>query len=80
VAFYEMTVDHAYDARFGAFRPGAVSQIVSVEVATGARAALSTGPGVKVAPQFVHDDVGYLRKDGDHAGLAFVDRRDDRKA
>jgi Tol biopolymer transport system component len=58
VAFYEMTVEHAFDARFDAFRPGAVSQIVSVDVATGARAELSTGPGVKVAPQFVRDDVG----------------------
>jgi Tol biopolymer transport system component len=72
VAFYEMAVTDAYDARFGAFRPGAVSQIVAVDLTTGARAELSTGPGVKVAPQFVRDDVGYLLKDGEHAGLAFI--------
>ena len=72
VVFYEMTVEHALDARFGDFRPGAVSQIVSVDVAGGVRRQLSTGAGVKVSPQFVRDDVCYLLKGGDHAGLATI--------
>lgn len=74
VAFYEMTVDQAFDARFGVFRPNTVSQIVSVDVITGARTELTAGPGLKVAPQFVHNEVAYLTKAGDHAGLAFTKR------
>jgi Tol biopolymer transport system component len=74
VAFYEMTVDQAFDARFGDFVPTPVSQIVSVDVITGARKELTTGRGLKVAPQFVRDEVAYLAKAGDHAGLAFTNR------
>lgn len=72
VAFYEMTVDHAFDARFGEFVPTPMSQIASVDVVTGARMELTTGPGLKVAPQFVADEVAYLVKAGDDAGLAFT--------
>jgi Tol biopolymer transport system component len=74
VAFYEMTVDQAFDARFGDFVPTPVSQIASVDVITGARKELTTGPGLKVEPQFVHDEVAYLTKAGDHAGLGFTKR------
>ena len=74
VAFYEMTVDQAFDARFGDFVPTPVSQIASVDVITGARMELTAGPGLKVAPQFVQDQVAYLTKAGDHAGLAFTKR------
>ncbi len=72
IVFYEMTVEHAVDARYGHFKPGAVSQIVSVDIAGGVRTQLSTGPGVKVSPQFMPGDVGYLLKEGDHAGLATI--------
>ena len=74
VVFYEMTVDHATDARFGPFRPNAVSQIVSVDIVSGARTELTSGPGLKVGPQAVLDEVAYLIKEGDHAGLAFTRR------
>jgi Tol biopolymer transport system component len=74
VAFYEMTVDQALDARFGDFRPGTVSQIVSVDFTTGVRTGLTAGPGLKVAPQFVRGDVAWLLKSGDHSGLAFARR------
>ena len=74
VAFYEMTVDGAFDARFGGFVPTPLSQIASVDVLSGARIELTTGPGLKVAPQFLRDEVAYLMKAGDHAGLAFTNR------
>ena len=60
VAFYEMTIDQAFDARFGSFVPTPVSQIASVDVITGAHVELTAGAGLKVAPQFVHDEVAYL--------------------
>jgi Tol biopolymer transport system component len=43
VLFYEMTVDHATDARFGSFRPNAVSQIVCADVMTGVQTELTSG-------------------------------------
>src|SRR5207244_1476002 len=52
--------------------PTAVSQIVSIDVATGARMEHTSGPEVKVAPQFLSADrVAYLVKSGKHQGLAF---------
>lgn len=72
VSFYEMTVDHAFDARLFVIPPGTESQIVAVDVATGARNDLTAGPGVKVAPQYRGDEVAYLIKTGEHAGLAFT--------
>jgi Tol biopolymer transport system component len=74
VAFYEMTVDHAFDARFGDFRPNAVSQIVSVDISSGVRTEITTGPGLKVAPQFALGEVAYLLKNGDRSALAFTKR------
>jgi Tol biopolymer transport system component len=70
--FYEMTADQAFDARWVAVPPDTVSQIVAVDVISGERTELTTGPGVKVAPQSVSDEVAYLIKTGEHAGLAFT--------
>src|SRR5690349_5332489 len=71
VVFYEMAVEDTWPARFGL--PDAKSQIVSIDVATGVRSEHTSGPGLKVSPQFVGADrVGYLIKAGDHAGLAFT--------
>lgn len=74
VLFYEMTVDHAFDARLFVIPPGTQSQIAAVDVATGARRELTAGPEVKVAPQYLGDEVAYLIKSGEHAGLAFTRR------
>ncbi|HXJ38356.1 MAG TPA: hypothetical protein VNH18_03700, partial [Bryobacteraceae bacterium] len=71
VVFYEMTVEDTWPARFGS--ADAKSQIVSIDVMTGARTEHTSGPGLKVSPQFLTADrVGYLIKAGDHAGLAFT--------
>ncbi|HEU5255848.1 MAG TPA: hypothetical protein VFU28_07660 [Vicinamibacterales bacterium] len=59
--------------------PGTVSQIVSVDIATGARVEHTTGPGMKVKPQFLGPArVGYLlkavpRDGGLVTGIAYSD-------
>lgn len=69
VVFYDMDVAQTQTARAG-MPGGAVSQIVAVDVLSGARTALTSGPGLKVQPQFVRGAVAYLVKEGEHAGLA----------
>src|SRR4051794_367871 len=50
-----------------------MSQIVSLDVMSGTRTELTSGPGLKVSPQFVSGDrVGYSVKAGPRAGLAFT--------
>lgn len=71
VVFYEMPVEETFAAR--GFGPAA-SQIVSIDVATGARIEHTSGPGLKISPQFVTADrIGYIAKagPGEHGGLAF---------
>ena len=73
VVFYEITTEGTW----GAHRPewiGRVgSQIVSVDVATGDRVEHTSGPGLKVAPQFLGaDEIGYLVKGGPDEGLAYT--------
>ncbi len=72
IVFYELPVEDTFAARgFGA--PS--SQIVSIDVATGARIERTSGPGLKISPQFVTSDrIGYLAKvgQGQHGGLAFT--------
>jgi len=56
------------------YAQGAVtSQIVSVDVATGGRVEHTSGPGLKVSPQYFRgDSIAYLVKAGPNAGLAFT--------
>src|SRR5260370_1266344 len=72
VVFYELPVEDTFAARgFGA----PASQIVSVDVATGVRKEHTSGPGLKISPQFVGSErIGYLAKVGQnqHGGLAFT--------
>jgi Tol biopolymer transport system component len=73
IVFYEITVEGTW----GAHRPEDIgqveSQIVSVDVATGARVEHTSGPNLKVAPQFLgSDEIGYLIKGGADEGLAYV--------
>jgi Tol biopolymer transport system component len=72
VVFYEIPVQQTWDARLRpGIGPGATSQIVSVDVATGERMAHTEGPGLKVLPQYVGPtDVRYLVKAGTNVGLA----------
>jgi Tol biopolymer transport system component len=74
IVYYEITTEGTW----GAHRPediGVVaSQIVSVDVATGAdRIEHTSGPGLKVSPQYLSaTEVGYLVKGGSGEGLAYT--------
>ena len=72
IAFYELPVEQTWDARLPPrIGPGATSQIVSVDVVSGARVVLTTGAGLKVQPQYVSaTELRYLIKSGPGAGLA----------
>ena len=70
IAFYESTVEHTWGAR----RPERIatvsSQIVSVDVATGARTVHTSGGGFKVFPQYVDaTTIAYHIKGGPLEGL-----------
>jgi len=71
LVFYDMDDEYTFAARF--FGTG-TSQIVSVDVVTGARSERTSGPGLKVSPQFLSADrIGYLIKGpGQKGELAFT--------
>src|SRR6267378_4102710 len=71
VVFYDMDAEYTFAARlFGS----ATSQIISVDMATGDRSEHTSGPGLKVSPQFLSADrIGYLIKGpGQKGELAFT--------
>jgi TolB protein len=72
IVFYRSTPKDVYPGRFGRNRPS-VSQIVSMDIESGAVHELTSGPGLKIAPQWLPDgEVGFVQKFGDAKGLAFV--------
>jgi Tol biopolymer transport system component len=76
VVFYEMPVEDTWGAR----RPEGVfkvaSQIVSVDVNTGERAVHTTGPGLKLFPQFLSPtEIAYHWKGGPNEGLYYTSQR-----
>lgn len=72
IVFYRSTPQDVYPGRFGRNRPS-VSQIVSMDVDSGAVHEYTSGPGLKLAPQWLPDgDVAFLEKFGDAKGLVFV--------
>ncbi|MBI1684297.1 PD40 domain-containing protein [Caulobacter hibisci] len=74
VAFYELTTEDTWFTRRPDTVGGVTSQIVSVDVATGERVELTSGPGFKLFPQFLSDDVvAYQRKGGPEEGLYTTD-------
>jgi Tol biopolymer transport system component len=75
IVFYEVATAFTFAARvFGQNR--VTSQIVSIDVASGTRTEHTTGPGLKVSPQFLKaGGIGYLVKaapEARQAGLAFT--------
>jgi Tol biopolymer transport system component len=73
LVFYEIPVESTFAARMP-FSATVSSQIVSVDVATGTRTEHTSGPGLKLTPQFAtRDRIGYLIKAGPKEGLAYVD-------
>jgi Tol biopolymer transport system component len=72
VVFYELPTAHTFAARV--YAQGMVtSQIISVDIISGARKTETSGSGLKVAPQYLSADrIAYLIKAGSNAGLAFT--------
>ena len=76
IVFYELPVEQTWHAHRPELVAQATSQIVSVDVASGARIEHTSGPGLKLQPQFVSaSDVGYLAKGGANEGLAYTGGR-----
>ncbi|MFL5295804.1 MAG: hypothetical protein ACJ798_05415 [Phenylobacterium sp.] len=73
IVFYELAVPGTHFAREGGLDALVTSQIVSIEIATGARQALTSGRGLKISPQFLDNQrVGYVVKAGGQAGIAYT--------
>jgi Tol biopolymer transport system component len=73
LAFYETTVEETWGAHRPEGLPRVSSQIVSVDVSNGARIEHSSGPGFKVAPQFLAaTDLAYHIKGGPLEGLYYT--------
>lgn len=72
VVFYEIPVEDTWGARRPNLAAKVTSQIVSVNLATGVRTERTSGPGLKLEPQFLNSGaVAYLAKAGANAGLAY---------
>ena len=72
LVFYELAVADTFKARQLPLQGVVDSRIVSVNVDTGARVEYASGPGLKLAPQFLDPNrVAYLEKKGSTAALAF---------
>jgi Tol biopolymer transport system component len=71
VLFYELEVMDTLAARVGL--PGVSSQIVSVDLTDGTRQQHTSGPGLKVSPQYLADnEIGYLQKSGNTLGIMYA--------
>jgi Tol biopolymer transport system component len=73
IVFYEIDPEKTFAARMQ-MAATVTSQIASIDVATGARTEHTTGPGLKVEPQYVSaSKIGYLVKAGKQEGLVIAD-------
>ena len=73
VVFYELAVADSATVRELRTQVTVESRIIAVDVATGARVELASGPGLKLSPQFLDANrIGYLAKSGTTAALTFT--------
>lgn len=76
VVFYEMATEDTWGARRPNLVAKVVSQVVSVDIATGERIEHTSGPGLKVFPQFLSaTEIAYHRKGGPDEGLYYTSGR-----
>lgn len=76
IVFYEMLVEATWGARRPNYYGKAVSQIVSVDVASGERTEHTSGNELRLSPQYINDtEIGYLIKYGPNEGLAYTSDR-----
>lgn len=73
IVFYEVTAEDTWNAHRPEGVAKAVSQIVTVDVATGTRTEVTSGPGLKLYPQFLNaKDVAYYLKGGPNEGMYYT--------
>ncbi len=73
LVFYEIPVEQTWAAHWPGQDNSTTSQIVSIDVETGERQTHTSGPGLKVMPQFLaNGTIGYLAKAGAAKGLAYT--------
>ena len=70
--FYEMPVETSWSSRVDQLSTKATSQIVTINLATGQRTEQTSGPGLKLAPQFLPDGrIGYSTKSAQTSGIVY---------
>ena len=73
IVFSEMPVESTWDARVFGLSARATSQVVSIDLATGKRTQQTSGPGLKLMPQFLPDGrIGFLTKSGKNEGIGYT--------
>ncbi len=73
LVFYEIPVESTWDARVFGLSARATSQIVSIDLATGQRTEETSGPGLKLMPQFLPDGrIGFMTKAGKNSGIGYT--------
>ena len=76
VIYYEISTEQTWGARRPELIATVESQICSVDVATGERQAHTSGPGLKVFPQFLSpSEIAYHRKGGPDEGVVYTSDR-----
>ncbi len=73
VVCYEMAIPMTQTARGTTIPPTAVAQIISIDVSTGTKTEITSGPGLKVSPQPLGGErTGYLVKAAATDGIAGI--------
>jgi Tol biopolymer transport system component len=73
LVFYQMPAEGSWLARVDQLSALATSQIVSIDLATDKQTEQTSGPGVKLEPQFLPDGrIGYVTKSGQTSGIAYT--------
>jgi len=76
VVFYEITTEQTWGARRPEAVASVVSQIVSVDATSGERVEHTSGPGLKVFPQFLSaTEIAYHQKGGPNQGVVYTSGR-----
>jgi Tol biopolymer transport system component len=73
IVFSEIPVESTWDARVFGLSARATSQIVSIDITTGKRTEQTSGPGLKLMPQYLPDgQIGFLTKAGKDEGIGYT--------
>ena len=72
LVYYEMNPEDTWNARtsFGASR--AIAQIATFDLTTNTKTVKTSGAGLKLLPQFVGNEIGYLIKGGQNEGIEYT--------